>query len=331
MRAQSLIPRFFGTLLFLAFTAPAEAVLLYDVDFGTPPHTAGQPPVTGTGPAPRETPTEIRFGDPKVVAVFADLTDQPCGFGNGTPGYDQLRFGVGTNDADGFPEDYDDYYFSLDVVIGVLEGDIFIVYFDAPTINRLDFRDNGDIREYSSDTVIGSWDAGVTVHVEIHFDLANAIWEIWLDGDLAYTGPVSTDGKLRSIRLHQRGTNAANGAAADDFLLYGGEPPTSDVHALEGASAFALGRTLPPLPNPATDAVTIRWTARESVAVQLEITDLAGRRVWTSRAGGGPAGLLSARWDGRDAQGRVLPSGAYIVRVLAEGEILGVEKIVLRR
>ncbi len=31
-------------------------VLLYDVDFGTPPHTVGQPPVVGEGRPPRDRP-----------------------------------------------------------------------------------------------------------------------------------------------------------------------------------------------------------------------------------------------------------------------------------
>ena len=53
-------------------------LLLYDVDFSSPPHTVGQPPVTGTCPAPRETPTRIIFAGLKAAQVFEALNAQLC-------------------------------------------------------------------------------------------------------------------------------------------------------------------------------------------------------------------------------------------------------------
>jgi hypothetical protein len=324
MRPLREIPSICLVLFVLALAARADAVLLYDVDFGTPPHTVGATPVTGAGPAPRETPTFV-VGDPTVLAAFEDMIDQPCVFGNETG--DALTFNVGGGSPSPFPEGYDDYYFSLDMVIReVAPGDVFVVFFNAPTINRLEFLSNGDILARS--TIIGSWTQGITVHVDVHFDPVNAIWEIWLDGELAHSGPVSTDGRLWGIRLTFGG--AASSAAVDNFILHGGALPT-DVEDGGGDSPFAMRRTLPPHPNPATEGVTIRWATSGPETVLVEVSDIAGRRVWARTATGVPSGVHSMRWDGRDAKGRALPSGCYFVRVLAKGRALGTEKIVLRR
>jgi hypothetical protein len=262
--------------------------------------------------------------------AFEDQTNQPCVFGNGTTGYDQLQFGVGTNDPDGFLTDYNDYYFAMDVVIGTLVNDTFVIHFDAPTVNRLDFESNGTIQEAASGSVIGSWTTGTSVLVQIHFDLVNAIWEISLDGSPAYNGPVSTDGRLRAIRLHLGGANVANGVAADNFLLYGGLPPNS-VEESEVLSAFGPGWTLSPHPNPATDGATIRWATTGPTQVLVEISNVSGRRVWVQQVTRGQAGFDSMRWDGTETDGGPLPSGTYFIRISAGDRILGTEKIILRR
>ncbi len=320
-----------GILLVLfGFSSLSHADLLYDVTFGSPPHNPGDPPITGAGPAPRETPTNINFGDPTVVVDFEDLIDQPCRYGNGTTGYDQLQFGVGTNDPDGFPSDYDDYYFALDVVFGTFLNDIFVILFDAPTVNRLDFLSDGSIDENASGTSIGSWTAGTTVHVEIHFDIVDETWEIWLDGVSAFFGPIATDGRLRSIRLHQSGGNEANGVAVDNFILHGGQPG-SGVEVDLVVPAPDLGRTLSPHPNPTSDAATLRWETTEPVVVRIEITDISGRHVWSEDVTDRQLGLHTLRWRALDPAGRSLPSGTYFVRVTARNRILGNEKIVIRR
>ena len=52
----------------LLIQAPAWAgsVLLYDVDFSSPPHTVGLPPAVGDGDPPRNTVTQIICGEPLV-------------------------------------------------------------------------------------------------------------------------------------------------------------------------------------------------------------------------------------------------------------------------
>ena len=204
------------------------SVLLYDVDFGTPPHTVGQPPATGTGPPPRETPTSIVFGDPTVVAALGVLSDQPCEFGNGTTGYDQLRFGVHPSDAHGFAEAYDRYHVELDVLVEQLDGTVpsncFTVILDTPTVRNLNFEPDGDIRLWPADGsgLIGTYDFGVPVFVEMDVDIPGDELAVRLDGTEAYSGSYNAD-KLHSIRFNLDGEHAGDAVAVDDFRVYGAD------------------------------------------------------------------------------------------------------------
>ena len=70
----------------------------------------------------------------------------------------------------------------------------------------------------------------------------------------------------------------------------------------------------PPWPNPSQGPVTIAMRAGDSGPIQIQIVDVAGRRVRTAQIanpGGGPHTWL---WDGRDDAGRRVPAGHYRVR-----------------
>ena len=76
--------------------------------------------------------------------------------------------------------------------------------------------------------------------------------------------------------------------------------------------------TLDPNPfNPVTDLCT-----ELQAATRLEVTvfDLKGRRIQTLHSGIHPAGPVRLRWDGRDARGRQVSSGVYLVRVMTPDE-----------
>jgi hypothetical protein len=82
-------------------------------------------------------------------------------------------------------------------------------------------------------------------------------------------------------------------------------------------------------PNPFNPAVTLTATGRGAV-VAAKIFDARGRRV----AGLAPwldAGAWYARWDGRDATGREMPSGTYLARVRDAAGASALCKITLSR
>jgi hypothetical protein len=78
-------------------------------------------------------------------------------------------------------------------------------------------------------------------------------------------------------------------------------------------------------PNPATDAIVIRFALPADGAVPIDLLDVAGRRVAMMGSGPRPAGDHEVRWS----LGR-LPNGVYFVRLRAGG-LTEVRKLVLVR
>jgi hypothetical protein len=94
------------------------------------------------------------------------------------------------------------------------------------------------------------------------------------------------------------------------------------------AGAFRL---LAPLPNPLSAGTELRFVLPGPAAVDAVVADLAGRRVRTLAAGREFApGLNRLDWDGRDAAGRPVPVGVYLMRVRAGGES-AVQRVVVSR
>ena len=199
--------------------AEAETTLLYDVDFGTPPHTVGQPPVIGNGDAPRKTPTSIPFGDPTVVTTLGGLTDQPCAFGNGTTGYDQLQFRIGGGHVGSF-DDQDYYHVEMDVVVERLDSGNFTILCDLPTVHNVIFNPDGQITSFPGG-LEATYEFGVPVHLEFEVGLfAPSHWKVWIDGSLVFSVPY-TGYEFESLRVNLTGQNASDAAAMDNFRVYG--------------------------------------------------------------------------------------------------------------
>jgi hypothetical protein len=78
---------------------------------------------------------------------------------------------------------------------------------------------------------------------------------------------------------------------------------------------------LPPRPNPFNPATEIRFTLRVACTVDLAIYNLRGqmvRRLLKEVRGPGEQVL---EWNGIDESGRALPSGAYVLRLRADGHV----------
>ena len=81
----------------------------------------------------------------------------------------------------------------------------------------------------------------------------------------------------------------------------------------------AVVQLLANVPNPFNPSTTLRFTLPARGPVRLEVFNAAGRSVRTWTWKDLEAGIHGVLWDGRDARGQRLASGAYIVRLQAGG------------
>ena len=79
---------------------------------------------------------------------------------------------------------------------------------------------------------------------------------------------------------------------------------------------FAMG------PNPLLreSQLSVSFTLQQSARVELSIFNLAGRRVYHRLEKSLAAGDQLLKWDGCDEQGRTLPKGAYMLRLVATNQ-----------
>ncbi len=98
-------------------------------------------------------------------------------------------------------------------------------------------------------------------------------------------------------------------------------PDGSLVASTTGVTDAAPGaRELSPVrPDPARVSAEIRFTLPRASGARLEIFDVRGRRVRTLASGDLGSGVHVRTWDLRDADGREVPSGLYLVRLTAGG------------
>jgi hypothetical protein len=214
-------------------TASADWALLYDVDFSTPPHIVGEPPVLGDGPTPRDTPSVIFAGEPLVVAALGALGDQPCAFGDDPhSGIEQLRFVTAPEpEPHGLPEAYDTFLIEMDVLIEVASiEDQLKIFVDGPAAHSVQFNPPDEIRAIVSgdegyDTLIGSFVEGLPVHLTIELDTIADTWSIMLDGDPVFAGAYPSQ-YLLYVRISVSSNEVIDPIAVDNVRIYGEvEPP----------------------------------------------------------------------------------------------------------
>jgi len=104
-------------------------------------------------------------------------------------------------------------------------------------------------------------------------------------------------------------------AASGSYRLHAA-PTTVDVAEDDGPTRTALTAIAP---NPFTGAAAVAFELSRAGELALEVFDVRGARVRTLARGAWPEGHHRLTWDGRDQDGRVVPSGVYLVRLQAGG------------
>jgi N-acetylmuramoyl-L-alanine amidase len=156
-------------------------------------------------------------------------------------------------------------------------------------------------------------------------------WNMATDGTGTWIGDGRLDGTLRfdSIQLTYNPGSAAEGTIYfDDLRLLkkssvGVDEPTATL-----PSAFALHQNYP---NPFNPETTIRYQIpNKRHYVVLTIYDVMGKIVKTLVDAEQPAGDYTIHWDGKDAGGNAVASGAYLYKLTA-GEFAQTKRMILIR
>ena len=104
----------------------------------------------------------------------------------------------------------------------------------------------------------------------------------------------------------------------DDVRIAGPALTAVRHEAASQPTALALAANYP---NPFNAATAIRYALPAAGPVQLSVYALNGQQVRTLVQGAAAPGWHVAQWDGRDAGGRAVASGAYLYRLVARGGV----------
>ena len=198
--------------------------MLYDVAFGSPQNTVSLPPATGSETYPRNTPSEIVFGQPRVVSEYYDLDDQPCEFGGYEmkyPGYDQISFYVEKNYD--ILDRFSVYRIEMDIVVGAIEGitqyEEFTILLDTPSVRRIDFKADGTVAAYGSgNSSFAQYEFEKIVKVKIIVDKKNK--QITYDVNNQTYTQADIVPMLRTIRLNMHSASVNSTVAVDNIRIF---------------------------------------------------------------------------------------------------------------
>jgi hypothetical protein len=133
-------------------------------------------------------------------------------------------------------------------------------------------------------------------------------------GAYAFSVDVSTaPGRIFLTGTSQSGLDLGGGPLGSATLFHGmfeGTPGTSTA-----APPILTARLEQNHPNPFNPSTTIRYHLAHEGAVEILVTDLAGRRVATLWRGIAQAGANEVHWSGRDDAGRPVAGGVYVYRL----------------
>ncbi len=103
------------------------------------------------------------------------------------------------------------------------------------------------------------------------------------------------------------------------------DPPRNNL-----PQGFALAQNVPnPFSRNAAQATVMRYSIPATQQIKVEIYDLLGKHVATLVDRVQAPGEYTAQWNGKDAAGRLVPSGIYFYRLVAGMKTLAARKMIL--
>lgn len=159
----------------------------------------------------------------------------------------------------------------------------------------------------------------------------NYVFADYIDGRVWWIDPDNSPGTLHLIQDTSLNI-AAFGCDGDGEMyfstfngpLYRFVETATDVPA----RTPAMGALRTVHPNPFSANATMEFSLATADRATLAVFDVRGRRVSTLVDKIMPAGDHAAVWDGRDVDGRELPSGVYFCRLTVGGTPAGIQRVV---
>jgi hypothetical protein len=156
------------------------------------------------------------------------------------------------------------------------------------------------------------------VGADMNFDLTLSYLDEELNGQVEdslaawrWTGTDWDGPKIPSTRnLEENWVTISGQSAFSEWILAAVGPATSVIETPVAFERFVSR------PNPFRWITTISFQLTQTHRVHLEVYDLSGRVVRTLMDGSGRLGENRVTWDGRNEQGRLVPSGMYFCRLI---------------
>jgi thermitase len=118
---------------------------------------------------------------------------------------------------------------------------------------------------------------------------------------------------------------------ADDVFGNTSETALSELNVYSKGKVIGIPGNAPNPANSSTGTY-LRYTLSKDLDVRIKLYTIYGNLIWQTRCGsglkngdmglGGAMGLNEVYWDARSSMGKVVPNGAYIYLVLADGEVI---------
>jgi V8-like Glu-specific endopeptidase len=115
-----------------------------------------------------------------------------------------------------------------------------------------------------------------------------------------------------------------------DILAPIGQLQVTSVDGVPDVAGAALTFLAAVAPNPAVSQTTVAFGLARPMRTRLSIYDVVGREVRLLEDAALGAGSHSRRWDRRDARGREVAAGLYIVKMVAEEKVF-TQKVVIAK
>ena len=209
-------------------------------------------------------------------------------------------------------------------------------------LNALSTESRGTVQSFTAESglsgVFLAWTAGLEINLQSYRierrDYPDGAFEVLTSvpvdrsGDdlqhansYEYTDTAVQPGTSYEYRLHPVGRAG---------LALTAEPATARVDLPSVRSDGPVAVLYPNAPNPFAASTDIRFELTEPVHVTLTIYDLLGRRIRVLVDEMSGPGRYARIWNGKDGDGRAVPSGVYLYRMIA-GEFEESGKMLLLR